>query len=523
MAGLVAGASALAVLVVLMVFFLTVREHRRWSTSLAAAAGGRIAWELGAYPDQAGLEAACRGLVPSDALAGAAYLDSSGAVLYAFPGLSPGGFRRDDWLVVPARGSGSVAVLPGRSWVSSMAGPVMGALAVVCLALAITAMLMPAYLRAGVIDPLRKILMQADRYRSGSGTSPVTASVSFREMVDLLSEQDRELERLRVQAVARADLAESRAGAVLEMLDSAVAALDSGGALALWNARAAELFRLEESDRGTPFPFDRTPLGASVCTGEREVEFAGRAYRIGSLVHTGGGTIVTATDISDILALERRLAEERALADLGAFSGGVVHEIGNTLCALRGFLDLLARGGPDGRANGILREAKLELNAADEVVDAFRTLARSDGPHFAPVSGDEILACVRRECGARGLALLCDDGMKGSYRADPVLLARCVRNLLDNALEVSSPEGVSVSAEGPDPLRIRVTDGGAGLPDPPEQVFRPFYSTGRERGHMGIGLTVSRRIITAMGGGLTAENTGKGAVFTITLPLEGPC
>jgi signal transduction histidine kinase len=506
-----------------MVLFLMVRENSRWTSSLAAGAGARIAGELGAYPDQAGLEAACRGLVPSDALAGAAYLDPSGNPLYAFPELPTEGFRRDDWVIIPARGSGSVGILPGRSGVASLAGPVLGALAVICLALAVTAMLMPAYLRSRVIDPLRSILLQADRYRSGSGTNPGAASVSFREMVDLLSDKERELESLRVQAVARADLAESRAGAVLEMLDSAVAALDSDGSLAIWNARATELFRLEESDRGMPFPAGRTPLGTGTGTGEREVEFLGRAYRVKSLNHSGGETIVTATDISDILALERRLAEERALADLGAFSGGVVHEIGNTLCALRGFLDLLGRGGAEGRTSEILNEAKLELDAASEIVDAFRTLARSEGPHFAPVSREEIMTCLGQECSARGLSLVSDDVEGGRFRTDPVLLARCLRNLVDNALETSPAEGVSVSVEGSNPLRIRVSDSGPGLPDPPELVFRPFFSTGRERGHMGIGLTVSRRIILAMGGGLTAENTGRGASFTITLPLEESC
>jgi len=74
--------------------------------------------------------------------------------------------------------------------------------------------------------------------------------------------------------------------------------------------------------------------------------------------------------------------------------------------------------------------------------------------------------------------------------------------------------------DGPAPLTIQVLDTGPGLPDPPETVFRPLYSTGREKGHMGIGLTVSRRIILAMGGRMIAKNTGNGASFVITLPEE---
>ncbi|MFO7626726.1 MAG: PAS domain-containing sensor histidine kinase [Candidatus Fermentibacteraceae bacterium] len=475
----------------------------------------------GAHPDQAGLEAACRGLVPSDALTAAVFTDSAGVPLYACPDLSPEELASGNWVYISARTFGSVGVLRAESPAISFAEPIIYGLGVICLALALTALLMPAYLRSRVIDPLRRLLVQADSYRSGSGNDPVTASVSFHELVELLARRERELENMRERAVARADLAESRAGAVLETLDSAVAGVDSSGALLLMNARAKELYGLTEEDRGKPFPYSRTPLGVASGTPGGEVEFDGRSFRVKTLTHSGGELIVTATDISEELLLERRLAEERALADLGAFSGGVVHEIGNTLCAVRGFLDLLSRGAPDERSKKLIDEARLELDSASCVVDAFRTLARGgEGPRFIPVPGEEIVSCVRQECINSGVSFRCACAFDGFYRTDTVLLARCVRNLLENALENCGKEEVTVTVEGPGPLTIQVLDTGPGLPDPPETVFRPLYSTGRDKGHMGIGLTVSRRIILAMGGRMTAKNTGTGASFVITLPGE---
>lgn len=520
LAGLVAGASALASLVVLMVLFLMVRESNRWSSSLAADAAARISLEMGTHPDQAGFEAACRGMVPSDAFQTAVFFDSLGEPLYAYPEFDEEGYRGEDWVIIPARGAGSVGVLPAKPPLAALAGPALWTLAFMSLALAATALMMPAYLRSRVIDPLRSLLNQADRFRSGSGNSPGTASGSFLELVELLSEKEHELESLRVQAVARAELAESRAGAVLESLDSAVTALDSSGRVLLWNAKAAELYRLNEDDRGKPFPRERTPVGKGERTPEGEVEFDGRAYRVKTLAHSDGELIVTATDISDILQLERRLAEDRYLADLGAFSGGVVHEIGNTLCAIRGFLDLLARGGTDPRTGRIMAEARLELDAASRVVDAFRTLSRREGPEFSLISCRDAVSFIGDECGNMGVAFPDPAELPGLVRTDRVLLARCVRNLLENSLEYCAPEEVMVSIHCSGGLTIEVADSGPGLPEPPEIVFRPLYSTKREKGHMGIGLTVTRRIIHAMGGAVQAVNRKTGAVFVITLPTE---
>ena len=66
---------------------------------------------------------------------------------------------------------------------------------------------------------------------------------------------------------------------------------------------------------------------------------------------------------------------------------------------------------------------------------------------------------------------------------------------------------------------IRVCDRGAGLPETPERVFEPFYTTKQEG--LGMGLAISRSIIAAHGGTLKAEaNAGRGATFRICLPID---
>jgi C4-dicarboxylate-specific signal transduction histidine kinase len=67
-------------------------------------------------------------------------------------------------------------------------------------------------------------------------------------------------------------------------------------------------------------------------------------------------------------------------------------------------------------------------------------------------------------------------------------------------------------------MSIQVIDNGPGVDDP-ERIFDAFMTT-KEKG-MGIGLAVSRTIVEAHGGQLSAENnkTG-GATFKVTLPLS---
>ena len=76
-------------------------------------------------------------------------------------------------------------------------------------------------------------------------------------------------------------------------------------------------------------------------------------------------------------------------------------------------------------------------------------------------------------------------------------------------------------------MAIQVADSGIGIPDDKLQsVFEPFVQL-RKRYPIsegtGLGLPISRRLATAMGGTLTASsNAGKGSTFTLRLPIADP-
>ena len=99
-------------------------------------------------------------------------------------------------------------------------------------------------------------------------------------------------------------------------------------------------------------------------------------------------------------------------------------------------------------------------------------------------------------------------------------------NLVENALKYSVDGGrvdVRVHDE-PGRVRIEVDDEGLGMPPvEQERIFEKFYrldaAMSRGVGGSGLGLFISREIVTQMGGSLSVRSVeGVGSTFTVTLP-----
>jgi two-component system sensor histidine kinase KdpD len=108
---------------------------------------------------------------------------------------------------------------------------------------------------------------------------------------------------------------------------------------------------------------------------------------------------------------------------------------------------------------------------------------------------------------------------------DEILFEQVFVNLLENAAKHTPPGTlIEVGAESrPREVIAYVADRGPGLPPGEEElVFQKFHRGGGTTGGIGLGLTISRGIVTAHGGRIWAENRpGGGAVFRISLPVTG--
>lgn len=109
--------------------------------------------------------------------------------------------------------------------------------------------------------------------------------------------------------------------------------------------------------------------------------------------------------------------------------------------------------------------------------------------------------------------------------ADPVRLRQILLNLLSNACKFTESGQITLGAEVEPPyLHIWVSDSGAGIPiEQQERIFEPFVTSDnitRRREGIGLGLSITRRLVALHGGSMSLESQpGAGSVFHIYWPL----
>jgi signal transduction histidine kinase len=210
---------------------------------------------------------------------------------------------------------------------------------------------------------------------------------------------------------------------------------------------------------------------------------------------------------------------EGAFARQRAFVSDASHELRSPLTAIRGQIEVLAREPePDAADVRRVEAATLaELARVERMVDDLLALARLD-EGAGPTRHDLDATAFLREAVATapGEAEI-GDLAQGRIDADPEMVSRVVRNLLENARRHAGPDGtvrVSSVAVG-NRLRVEVDDDGPGIaPAERERVFDRFHrsDTARTRagGGSGLGLAIARGIVEAHGGTIRAEESPLG-------------
>ncbi len=226
------------------------------------------------------------------------------------------------------------------------------------------------------------------------------------------------------------------------------------------------------------------------------------------------------------------LARAGRLSTLGQLSAGLAHELNQPLCALASYAQASKRLLDRGRMNE-LREALGQLDAgahrAAETVRQMRAFAAGQPSVYQPIAPADLLRPVldllRPEMRRRHVKveLALDDALP-TVTVAPVQIEQVLVNLLRNAMEAvegRSNARIELSVRRQDvEVQIRVTDNGPGIPrERLPNLFDPFATW--KIGGLGLGLSISRSLVEAHGGHLTARNRESGgAEFLFTLPVE---
>jgi len=237
------------------------------------------------------------------------------------------------------------------------------------------------------------------------------------------------------------------------------------------------------------------------------------------------------------LDARRREAEEASVRKT-RFLAAVSHDIRTPANAISLLAELIRRTATSPSLAAEVPDLALELHASamslvnllGDVLDVARfdsdkiELQEAEFP-LAPLLTEEHrqLLPLARE---KGLALEVDPPPDAIVlRTDRIKLARVVSNLVGNAIKFTDRGEVRIAAEHDSRgLRIHIKDTGVGIaPEDQQHIFDEFFQLrnperDRNKGS-GLGLTICKRLVEAMGGKLSVGSTpGQGSTFTVTLP-----
>ena len=347
-------------------------------------------------------------------------------------------------------------------------------------------------------------------------------------------------ERLRILYAAEEDARldaeqDANSARALAHVSDAVLLIDDAGLIRSWNNAAEQLLGVSRAMAVARPAHEVVPEYPRLVEGGRRrdafvpVEVAGdERWLAPALSEFEGGSVLTVRDVTGRYLLERARAD---------FVTTASHELRTPLTAIYGGVRTLL-----GRAGELSAEQRLRL----------LHMIEQESAHLAQIV-DQLLITAQLDRGSlrtiatpTDLRLLCESVLEAAEArshaettlvldappdlepvlCDESLLRQVLVNLVENALKYSPDGGrieLALATEG-DHVRLVVRDEGLGIPpSEQEQIFEKFYRLDAEMtrgvGGSGLGLYISREIVTQMDGTLTVRSEpGAGSAFTVSLP-----
>ena len=242
------------------------------------------------------------------------------------------------------------------------------------------------------------------------------------------------------------------------------------------------------------------------------------------------------------VALEKQLHQAQKMEAIGTLAGGIAHDFNNILSAILGYADMvdrqLSRHGLKRRDVGRIITAG---KRAADLVKQILTFSRQKEAELQPV---QLPGIIREALNLLHSSLPATvqlrqeiDASCGLVAADPVRIHQVVINLCTNSMQAMDggqgelvvklyEAGEDYVCSGNEPesgkwVVLEVRDTGCGItPDMRSKVFDPFFSTRKEEGGTGLGLSVVHGIVQSHGGEIVVTETrGGGTTFRIYLPV----
>jgi signal transduction histidine kinase len=236
------------------------------------------------------------------------------------------------------------------------------------------------------------------------------------------------------------------------------------------------------------------------------------------------------------------LEAERLARSKSALIATLSHEIRNGLTGVAHVL--AAAAGQGGRSQPSREQSAAALAAANDLIAVLNATLDSETAESGRLSVDrvafdpvrmvrELAVHLRPQAAAKGLELnifvepQLEGRNAGQAMADPARVKQVLSNLLMNAVKYTTRGRIEARIEqrGDDRIAIAIADTGPGLsPEELAEAFEPFRRLDRTAAGVpgaGLGLSLSKRLVTLMGADLIADSAvGVGSCFTLELPFD---
>ncbi len=254
--------------------------------------------------------------------------------------------------------------------------------------------------------------------------------------------------------------------------------------------------------------------------------------------------LVLVDDITDRLENEKIVIQKEKMATLGELAAGIAHNLRSPLAVIKGIPELILSDLQNKNLR-VLRKIDRKEKEDKEIIENMELISKSMQKAFAII--ESIMDFSKMETGkfetmelsqaVNEALLLLEHRVKEknikfinnthncTLSGNKNMMIQIFLNLLNNSIDAIKDTGtIKVNyRKEKDKIIIHFIDNGRGIEkDDIERIFEPFYTTSGRANGTGVGLSITRTMVTIHGGSIKAlQGRDGGTIMEITFPVSG--
>jgi PAS domain S-box-containing protein len=252
-------------------------------------------------------------------------------------------------------------------------------------------------------------------------------------------------------------------------------------------------------------------------------------------------TLMLINDISERIEEEKIFIQKEKMATLGELAAGIAHNLRSPLAVIKGIPELIlsdvksktvkitrktdSKEAPDREIEENLKLISKSMEKALSIIDGIMDFSKKEPGQYETFDLsriiDEVYSLVEHKLQGKEISFSNNTESCRLY-ADRNMITQIFINLFNNSIHAIGDKGTIEASCKRDKgkMIIHFTDNGVGVePEHLDQIFEPFFTTTGKANGTGIGLSITRKMVTLHGGSIKAlPKKGGGTIIEIIFP-----